>query len=175
MMDAKAICSQQLTHLSTAVVMGRRAPHKAVLLLAIMDLVQNGSINSPRIVLSKQLEEAFEKEWRRYIGVPLVFKCVIATPFWHMRNEPFYSLFHNTGEEIVGNSNAYSKKRLKEETYAVIDEDLYEQMQKEDSRNELRSILIDTYLRELHSDLEQKKETVLSLMAITGLFLHVAV
>lgn len=92
-MDIRAICIQQLTHLSTAVIMGRKAPHKAVLLLSIMDLIETGSIATPRIVLNKELEEAFEKEWHRFMGEPLVFKCVIATPFWHMQNEPFYSLF----------------------------------------------------------------------------------
>ena len=152
-MDIKAICVQQLTHLSTAVIMGRQAPHKAVLLLAIMDLVEDGSVTTPRIVLSNQLEEAFEKEWKRFIGSPLVFKCIIATPFWHMQNEPFYNLFLNTGEEVFGFSNPYSKKRLREETYAVIDDDLFAQMRLKDSRNELRRVLIDTYLQGLHSDL----------------------
>lgn len=154
-MDIRAICIQQLTHLSTAVIMGRKAPHKAVLLLSIMDLIETGSIATPRIVLNKELEEAFEKEWHRFMGEPLVFKCVIATPFWHMQNEPFYSLYFNTGKEFRGVSSPYSKKRLREETYAVIDEDLYEQMQLKDSRNEFRRVLIDTYLQGLHSDLSR--------------------
>ena len=157
-MDVKAICAQQLTHLSTAVIMGRQAPHKAVLLLAIMDLVEDGSINTPRILLSNHLEAAFEKEWKRFIGSPLVFKCVIATPFWHMQNEPFYNLFLNTGEEVSGFSNPYSKKRLREETYAVIDDDLFAQMRMKDSRDEFRKILIDKYLQGLHSDLSPENE-----------------
>lgn len=152
-MDAKTICLQQLSHLSTAVIMGRQAPHKAVLLLAIMDMIESGEITRPRIVLTKQLEDAFEKEWKRFIGAPLVFKCKVATPFWHMQNEPFYSLFLNTGEEIKGFNNPYSVKRLREETYAVIDPDLFKLMQKKDSRTELRELLIGKYLQGLHSDL----------------------
>lgn len=152
-MDVRAICAQQLTHLSTAIVLGRQAPHKAVLLLAIMDLIETGSISEPKIVLSNELEEAFEREWHRYIGAPLVFKCVIATPFWHMQNEPFYDLYLNSGEEVSAFVNPYSKKRLREEAYAVIDEDLFEQMQIHDSREEFRRVLIDTYLQGLHSDL----------------------
>ena len=88
-MDAKTICIQQLAHLSTATIMGRKAPHKAVLLLAIMDLVETGIIVMPQFVLSEQLEETFKKEWYRYIGSPLIFKCKVSTPFWHMQNEPF--------------------------------------------------------------------------------------
>ena len=67
-MEAKTICIQQLSHLSTAVIMGKQAPHKAVLLLAIMDLIESGDITTPQIILTKQLEEAFEKEWNLYIG-----------------------------------------------------------------------------------------------------------
>ena len=92
-MDSTAICIQQLTHLSSAVIMGRKAPHKAVLLLAIMDLVESGEITSPEIVLTEKLEETFSVEWNKYIGSPLVFKCKIAIPFWHMQNEPFYSAY----------------------------------------------------------------------------------
>lgn len=154
-MEVKTICAQQLSHLSTAVVMGRKAPHKAVLLLAIMDLVEKGRIASPRIELNNELEEAFEKEWHRFIGSPLVFKCVIATPFWHMQNEPFYSLFLNSGEEIRRKTNPYSKKRLREDTFAIIDNDMFSLMQIEESREEFKEILTNTYLIGLHSDLSQ--------------------
>lgn len=152
-MDAKTICLQQLSHLSTAVIMGRQAPHKAVLLLAIMDMVESGDITTPRIVLTKQLEKAFENEWNIFIGAPLVFKCKVATPFWHMQNEPFYSLILNTGKEIKGFNNPYSIKHLREETYAVIDRDLFKLMRKKSTRTELRELLIGKYLQGLHSDL----------------------
>lgn len=154
-MDVKAICAQQLTHLSTAVLMGRKAPHKALLLLAIMDLVEKGSITTPRIVLTAELEEAFKKEWHRFIGSPLVFKCIISTPFWHMQNEPFYSLFLNSGEEISSKIKPYSKTKLREETFAIIDGDLFALMQLKESREEFKEILTNTYLKGLHSDLSR--------------------
>lgn len=152
-MDAKAVCLQQISHLSTATVMGRQAPHKAVLLLAILDLIEAGEITTPRIMLTRQLEGAFRDEWGRYIGAPLVFKCVIATPFWHMQNEPFYSLYLNSGEEVKSGIPPYSKKRLREETYAILDDDLFKQMQTKTSRNKFREVLVETYLRGLYSDL----------------------
>ena len=152
-MEAKTICIQQLSHLSTAVIMGKQAPHKAVLLLAIMDLIESGDISTPQIILTKQLEEAFEKEWNLYIGAPLVFKCKVATPFWHMQNEPFYSLNLKSGDSISDFKSPYSVRRLREETYAVIDRDLFRLMQKGKSRAEFRELLINTYLQGLHSDL----------------------
>lgn len=74
-MDSTAICIQQLTHLSSAVIMGRKAPHKAVLLLAIMDLVESGEITSPEIVLTEKLEETFSVEWNKYSKHPT--KCIL--------------------------------------------------------------------------------------------------
>ena len=45
-----------LTALTTAKIAGRQAPHKAVLLLAVMDLVEADVITSPRIVLTEKVE-----------------------------------------------------------------------------------------------------------------------
>ena len=153
-MDSTAICIQQLTHLSSAVIMGRKAPHKAVLLLAIMDLVESGEITSPEIVLTEKLEETFNVEWNKYIGSPLVFKCKIAIPFWHMQNEPFYSLFLNSVEYLSDYSHPYSVKRLMEETYAELDQDFFLLMQDRKPRSEFRNVLVTTYLQGLHSDLQ---------------------
>lgn len=172
-MDIRIICEQQLTHLSTAVVMGRKAPHKAILLLAIMDLVEAGIIAKPQIVLTQELENAFEKEWHRFIGSPLVFKCVIATPFWHMRNEPFYTLYLNSGAEVSNQVNPYSKKRLKELTYAVIDEDMFKQMQNAEIRLRFRKILINTYLQGLHSDLQSCSNKVFAMIVLFGMITNI--
>lgn len=45
--------------LNTAKVKGHRAPHKAVLLLAVIDLVEERKITSPCIDLSDELIESF--------------------------------------------------------------------------------------------------------------------
>ena len=91
-----------------------------------------------------------------------------------MQNEPFYSLYLNNGEKVSGFVNPYSKKRLREDTYAVIDDDLFEEMRKKDSREEFRRVLIDTYLRGLHSDLQTLTEKFLSALVLIGLLFNVA-
>ena len=85
--------------LNTAKIAGKNAPHKAVLLLTIIDLVEAGIITSPRIELSEALQGTFARVWRRYIGTSLIFQPKVATPFWHMQNEPFYRLFMNNGQQ----------------------------------------------------------------------------
>lgn len=162
--------SSQFTSLNTAKIAGRQAPHKAVLLLSIMDLIETGAITSPRIVLSKELEDTFGRVWKHYIGTSLIFTPKVATPFWHMQNEPFYRLYLNNGQDVSGLSAKYSVKWLRENTYATIDKELFVLMQDENSRAELRVSLISTYLEGLHHG----KDIVLSALPQLGLFIHLA-
>lgn len=48
--------------LHTARYKGKAAPHKAVLLLAVMNLVERGSISSPEIELTDELVDEFKKK-----------------------------------------------------------------------------------------------------------------
>lgn len=158
------------TSLHTAKIAGKQAPHKAVLLLAIMDLVEAGVITSPKIVLNENLEDAFGKVWKQYIGSSLIFTPKVATPFWHMQNEPFYQLRLNSGQSVSGMKAQYSVRWLRENSYATIDRELFELMKEENTRAELRVVLISTYLKGLHAGVD----TVLSALTLLGLFLNIA-
>ena len=160
----------QFTSLNTAKIAGKIAPHKAILLLAIMDLVESGEITSPRIVLTEQLEKAFSSEWSKLVGTSLIFQPKVATPFWHMQNEPFYRLYMNNGQLISGGTGRYSVKWLRENTYAMIDPGLLKLMQDQNARAELRIALISTYLQSLHSG----TDSVLSALTLIGLILNLA-
>ena len=138
------------TSLHTAKIAGKRAPHKAILLLSIMNLVEAGVITSPKIELSEPLEEAFASEWKRYIGTSLIFTSKVATPFWHMQNEPFYRLCLNNGQDTSGMKAQYSVKWLRDNTYAIIDQNLFSLMKDGNARAEFRVTLVGTYLTGLH-------------------------
>ena len=149
------------TSLNTARIAGMNAPHKAVLLLAIMELVEAGVIDSPRVELTEKLEAAFSRLWKRYIGTSVIFTPKVVTPFWHLQNEPFYRLYMNNGQLIRGGTGRYSIKWLRENTYAMLDEQLFRLMQDENARAELRTVLIGTYLQALHSDISSSALTVI--------------
>ena len=68
---------------------GVKAPHKAVMLLSIIDLVEYGVITSNRIEFSERLEQQFQHNWSRYVGQSDVFQSRVGTPFWHLNNESF--------------------------------------------------------------------------------------
>ncbi len=159
--------------LNTARIAGKNAPHKAVLLLSIMELVEEGVINNPRIELTEKLESTFGRVWKRYIGASLIFTPKVATPFWHMQTEPFYRLYLNNGQLINGGTGRYSIKWLRDNTHAVIDEQLLHLMQNENSRAELRVALISTYLQDLHKGVDGKA-LVSAVITVIGMMLQTA-
>lgn len=156
--------------LHTAKIAGKQAPHKAVLLLSIMDMVEAGIITSPRIELSEALEGTFARVWKRYIGSSIIFTPKVATPFWHLQNEPFYRLYMNNGQLINGGTGRYSISWLRENTYAMLDDKLFHLTQDENARAELRVTLVSTYLKGLNIS----TDSVLSLATLFGLFMQLA-
>ena len=162
------------SNLHVANVKGYKAPHKAVLLLAIIDMIEDRQINSTRILLTEELEVAFGKIWNRYVGNSPVFIPDISKPFYHMQHEPFWWLKEKMPGTIkVANyepcdpfgkskkerfapkdkskkelpNNSYSVSTMRQAfAYAEIDLSLYNILQNSDSRALLRVILINNYL-----------------------------
>ncbi|MDE7496753.1 MAG: hypothetical protein K2M67_07885 [Muribaculaceae bacterium] len=89
-------------HLHTNVSKGRPAPHKPLLLLSVMDLIERGVITSSRISLSEQLINAFNLNASKYLGHSLIFRPEICKPFYHLNHEPFWNLIRQSDY----NSNA---------------------------------------------------------------------
>ena len=164
------IYSKYFSNLRTAKKLGLPAPHKAVLLLSVMELVETGVIIGNRIELSERLEKTFLKLWKRYVGTSVVFQAKVATPFWHLQNEPFWNLYLNNGKDLSTVTSPYSVSRLRENTHAIIDQELFELMRDEDSCARLRVLLISQYLQDQHIPLDKS----LSVLAIIGTLLNFA-
>ena len=67
-------------------------------------------------------------------------------------------------------TSPYSVSRLRENTHAIIDQELFELMRDEDSRARLRVLLISQYLQDQHIPLDKS----LSVLAIIGTLLNFA-
>lgn len=143
-----------------AIMRGVKAPHKPILLLAILNLCQRGIIKDNHIVLSSELVEEFKRLWRLYIGEQNTgdsifvaegltmdhsypFKCSIKNPYYHLQHEPFWRLVKNEkGKERKSYS---SLKSLRDSfAYAEIDQDLYDLMVNRES-----AVILECKLREL--------------------------
>ena len=134
--------------LSVAVSKGRKLPHKAILLLGIMDLIENGELSSNMIPLDGIITEAFIKTWSRYFDskAPSVW-----TPFYHLKGEEFWHFKPVEPSERLdmmlsfGGTPSIGKMRpvIK---YAYFDEELYGFVIDKKGREVLRKVLIDNYL-----------------------------
>src|SRR5476649_2660315 len=77
-----------------------RAPHKPLLLLAVMDLVARDVFTSRLISITGELNELFTDYWRSI--VPVTRTSSIAFPFSRLHREPFWRLLPMPGREITG-------------------------------------------------------------------------
>ena len=125
---------------------GRRAPHKPILLLALIDLVARGVITSPFIEISGdlvELNELFNLYWRRIM--PPGQTSSIAFPFSRLNSEPFWELVPLPGREItpaaVNNVSTVTQLRALA-LGARLDSDLFLYLQTPASRAALREALL---------------------------------
>jgi len=128
-----------------------KAPHKPLLLLAVLDLVQEGVICSPVIDVSGDLvdlKERFDSYWQRV--APLGHTSSIAFPFSRLNSEPFWTLLGANGHIVdVLNLNITNVSQLRRHAVAAkIDEPLFALMQQADSRQALRQVLLDAHFSE---------------------------
>ena len=87
---------------------GCYAPHKAVMILAVMELVRRGLITSNVIRLDKQLKAEFKQVWEQYVPPGSPFKCEYHKPFTHMHNEPFWTLSADKDKALLSPEALYA-------------------------------------------------------------------
>lgn len=141
---------EMFRNLSTGVQNGKKLPHKAVLLLSILELVGTGTINENKIDLGKTIASSFATTWDTFQLGPKIPSIWI--PFWYMKSEPFWhfkaladviilqNLLCFAGHPSVGQMRNVIK-------YAYVDEQLFSLMQDGKERSKLKEALIETYLR----------------------------
>ena len=126
------------------------SPHKPLLLLSVIDLIEANVISSSHISLSKELIDAFAHNARLYASQEGHFRPNIGTPFFYMRSEPFWKLVpKDEGVTPIANT-IHSLCRYYD--FAEIDLELFLLFQNIDARQKFRQILIDTYLKKSTSN-----------------------
>jgi len=124
----------------------RKAPHKPLLLLAVLDLVHRGVITTTFIDITTdlvELNELFNLYWLRV--VPLGQTSSIAFPFSRLSREPFWELVPQPGKAItdavINNTSSVSYLR-KYALGAKLDGGLFQVMQSGEGREALREALL---------------------------------
>ncbi|MDF3029207.1 MAG: endonuclease [Fluviicola sp.] len=125
------------------------APHKPVLLLAILELVRKGDILNNRIAITPELVLEFKSIWSKLVVTPHIPN--FALPFYHMKTEPFWKLVTYTGITIpVTFSNSIrSLNALKESVaFAELDPEVFVLMQDPIQLTIMEEALLDQYFPE---------------------------
>ena len=133
------------------------APNKPVLLLALIELIEQGQIRENKILPSPSVFEIFMKYW----SIVTDRRPNLALPFFHLKSEGFWHHHANAGYETALSVTTQIKtvSRLREIIeYASLDNELFTFFTIPHDREVLRQTLIHTHL----PDHEQAIERVLS-------------
>lgn len=131
------------------------APHKPILLLSVIDLVEQGILKYNRIFLSPELIATFLKFWGQLASD--AHRSNIALPFFHLKGDGFWHFKANPGYEaaITSQDKAGTINSLRQSIhYAYLDNELFELLQEPRSRYSLVSTLINTWFSNKQRQIE---------------------
>lgn len=146
-MDRLPFYFSKFSKLNTAKVNGLPAPHKPVLLLAIIRGFEKGEIESNRIYILPELIASFKDLWHQLVTQPF-FTPNFSLPFYHLQSDGFWHIQTIIGRELLLTTSRSIKSfaHLKEVVdFAYLDEELYQLLTQSKSRNLLQQALLARY------------------------------
>lgn len=123
------------------------APHKPILLLAILDSVKTKSITKNEIFITPEIVALFKSIWNALV-VSEKSDCHFTLPFFHLKTSGFWRLQANQGFEnmVMYSKSIRSFAELNAAIeYAEIDQLLFELMKNENSNQILKQFLLEEY------------------------------
>jgi len=123
-----------------------RAPYKPFLLLAVLDLIAQGVIQTNFIEFNADLMDPFDLYWDTIMGREKKSNPVL--PFFHLHRDAFWHLVPVTGKEqvLAGVPQIRSIGPLRQLVLGVkLDDTLFEVLLNQGARDDLRRVLIETY------------------------------
>ncbi len=135
-----------------------RAPHKPLLLLAVIAQFEQGAITSNLIELTPDLSETFRSLW--YQVMPSDTSSRVVYPFFHLKSDGFWQLLPKPGKEAA----LQSKRAIRSVAElndvvagAQLDEELFELLHSPEKRTVLTTTLLDVYFAEkVHQALHEQ-------------------
>ena len=145
---------QKLTTLKRGPTKYGPAPHKPILLLAIIDLIEKEAITKNRIPLDERLLAGFKEHWE--LLVTTKNDCKIGLPIFHLQKDGFWKTMTKEGRPL---EKAVSSNRqfVRQLSHGVFDEALFKLLQKPENRQLFRMVLTDTFF----PDSKQKIQSTL--------------
>ncbi|WP_038182291.1 HNH endonuclease [Vibrio rhizosphaerae] len=112
-----------------------KSPHKVCMLLAVIELIENGTIATNRIDLDDTLKTAFSHYFNQRRSD--TDKDTPENPYFHLKSEGFWHVVYNPGIDPA-TVKRYSKKAI---SHVTLDDALFEYMQSRITNHDLREAL----------------------------------
>lgn len=144
---------EQIASMKYRVLNGFVSPHKAIMLLGVIDMIEFQLVEGNNFYLDNETKEAFMFNWNQYLEErSLPFKANPWVAFWHLHNEPFWHLVPKDGNEeaiknLVGPGETATLSQMsKVIAYAKIDDELYSLLCDVEFRDSVKKILFDKFI-----------------------------
>lgn len=130
---------------------GRKSPHKAVLMLTVIQLFERSVLSDNEIHYDDALKSMYLKMWNRVFPSEPIFHSEAYLPFWYLQSDSFWHIVPVRGKEdilsLMRDADIKPSETKLEECvkYAELDEDLYFLMTLSSGRSSLKRILLETY------------------------------
>ena len=139
-------------NLNTHFILGSCAPHKPIMLLTIISLIDSGDIWKNIIYPTDKVKTIFKAFWMNYVPGDSPFTIAPWTPFWHLKNEPFWHFkSKESGFDIESLAESGQTAKIgdirKYIAFAYLDQELFNILQDKEFRAILSRQLIETYLK----------------------------
>lgn len=130
---------------------GRKSPHKAVLMLTVIELYEQNVLLDNEIYYDDTLKSMFLKVWNRVLPDEPLFHPEAYMPFWYLQSDSFWHIVPVRGKEdiltLMRDTNIKPSETKLDDCvkYAELDEDLYFLMTLPSGRSSLKRALLETY------------------------------
>lgn len=144
---------EQIASMKYRVLNGFVSPHKAIMLLGVIDMIEFQLVEGNNFYLDNETKEAFMFNWNQYLEDRcLPFKANPWVAFWHLHNEPFWHLVPKDENEdaiknLVGPGETATLSQMSNViAYAKLDDELYSLLCDAEFRDSVKKILIDKFI-----------------------------
>lgn len=144
---------------------GRKSPHKAVLMLTVIELYEKNILMDNEIRYDETLKSTFLKIWNLVLPNEPLFHPEAYLPFWYLQSDNFWHIVPIRGKEDIlslmhdTNIKPSEAKLIDSVKYAELDEDLYFLMTLPSGRSSLKRALLETYTTLTNKQIEKLAES----------------
>lgn len=130
---------------------GRKSPHKAVLMLTVIQLFERNVLSDNEIYYDDALKSMYLKMWNKVFPAEPIFHSEAYLPFWYLQSDSFWHIVPVRGKEdilsLMRDTHIKPSEAKLENCvrYAELDEDLYFLMTLPSGRSSLKRALLETY------------------------------